>query len=154
MTHLEYTELLAYIAQHHAWGVRSAWVKYIVPSFDFRTSRYYGVILRGMFDDIELFAVNENYGRNLKQWIIEMLDALVAKRNDLEERREPLVLVSEALHNVFRELLFPRTLGSALYTIEQGFDLPDTDMPAVQRELKALIAKHGENTNVRELLNG
>ena len=99
MTHLEYTELLAYVAQRLAWGVRKGdRVKYIVPSFDFTTSRYYGVILRGMFDDIELFAVDENYGRNLKQWIIEMLDALVAKRNDLEERREPLVLVSEALH--------------------------------------------------------
>lgn len=49
----------------------------------------------------------------------------------------------------------PATLWSALDSVEQGLELdyPTEDMDAIAEELKALIAKHGKNTEVREFLD-
>lgn len=75
MTLKEFVELVKYINDNHSMrNMEGKCIKYITPTFDFRTNEIYGIkIWGGVHEKKEFYVVNENKDKDLKQWIYKWL---------------------------------------------------------------------------------
>lgn len=69
----EFLELTKYVQENHNLK-KGLKIKYIIPVYDTRTDGIFSITFKGMNSEANFSVTNENYERDLKEWVYAWLN--------------------------------------------------------------------------------